>query len=346
LTGGERGQSIALTEGRETIAISTRPEAPPEKAATGRDAIEAVHLTKRFGEQTAVDDVTFSVPEGSIFGYVGPSGSGKTTTLRMLTGVYRPTQGEVLVLGRPPERFNTRFRQRLGYMPQHFVLYPDLSVWQNLRFAAGMYGLPLPRRRLHQLLELVDLDEHRRKPAREISGGMQRRLSLAATLVHDPQLLFLDEPSAGVDPVLRRRFWDHFRQMQTDGRTLFVTTQYVAETEYCDLVGVMSGDGRLIAVDTPQGLRRRAFGGDVLQILSASDLRSEQLHRLAELPFVRPPVRRRGDRAARVAVDEARTALPALMDWARAEGLQIESINEEVAAFDDVFVELMQREDP
>ena len=181
-----------------------------------RPVISVQHLTKKFGDEVAVQDVSFDVPRASIFGFIGPSGSGKTTTVRLLTGVYAPTAGEVTVLDCSPAKFSQADRARLGYMPQLFVLYPNLTVWENLNFAASLYGMSLFRgKRLTEALAFVELEEHRSKLARNISGGMLRRLSLAATLVHDPELLFLDEPTAGIDPVLRHKFWDHFRELKS-----------------------------------------------------------------------------------------------------------------------------------
>ncbi len=302
-------------------------------------------VTKRFGEErAAVDDVTFEVPDGAIFGYIGPSGSGKTTTIRLLTGVYPPTEGEITVLGRKPMQFSQGTRERIGYMPQHFVLYPELTVWENLSFAASIYGMSFGRgKRLRSLLEFVELDQHRHKITRQISGGMQRRLSLAATLVHDPRLVFLDEPTAGIDPVLRRKFWDHFRELQSHGRTLFVTTQYVGETEYCDLVGVMAR-GKLLIVDTPAGLRHRAFGGDVVELKTGTRIDYSQVVQMRELPFVRGEPQRYGADGLRIVVDEAATALPALIEYCQQRGIPVDSIQEYMPPFDDVFVELVRGE--
>src|SRR3712207_4171339 len=169
-----------------------------------RPAIEMQHVTKRFGDKVAVNDVSMTVPAGQIFGVVGPSGCGKTTTVRMMTGVYTPTEGSLRVLGATPRTFEKRARERIGYMPQEFVLYPTLTVWENLNFVASLYGLNWFRRRkrLEQLLDFVELREARNRLAENISGGMKRRLELACSLVHNPELLFADEPTAGVDPVL------------------------------------------------------------------------------------------------------------------------------------------------
>ena len=204
------------------MALASKVEPGQMQPAQVKDSvISAKHVTKKFGDETAVMDISFDVPRASIFGFIGPSGSGKTTTVRLLTGVYTPTDGQVIVLDRNPVKFNQKERARLGYMPQLFVLYPNLTVWENLNFAASLYGMGLFRgKRLNEALKFVELYDHRGKLARNISGGMLRRLSLAATLVHDPQLLFLDEPTAGIDPILRRKFWDHFRELKNQGSTI------------------------------------------------------------------------------------------------------------------------------
>ena len=313
--------------------------------ATGASGpvVKAEHLTKRFGNETAVDDVSFEIPRGAIFGYIGPSGSGKTTTIRMLTGVYLPTSGSVSVLGAEPQEFGRSVRERIGYMPQHFVLYPDLTVWENLQFSASVYGMGRRGRRIRELLEFVELEEHRSKQAKNISGGMQRRLSLAVSLLHNPQLVFLDEPTAGIDPVLRRKFWDRFRELQSEGTTLFITTQYVGETVYCDLVGVMAEDGRLVALDTPDALRRQAFGGEMVVINLVEAVEPQMLRELRGMDFVTGQVRREGETGVHLVVDDAATAIPRVLDWGRAGGLQIDSAEEYDPPFDDVFVEIMNR---
>ena len=170
--------------------------------------VEAQDLTKMFGDEAAVDSLTMQVPPGTIFGFIGPSGCGKTTTVRLMTGIHKPTSGQIRVLGKNPFDFTKIDRERIGYLIQTFVLYPQLTVWENMNFAASFYGVSLFRgKRLNKLLEFVELSEDRGKLAGALSGGMKRRLSLAATLVHNPELLFLDEPTAGIDPILRREFW-------------------------------------------------------------------------------------------------------------------------------------------
>ncbi|MBP7689638.1 MAG: ABC transporter ATP-binding protein [Thermoflexales bacterium] len=320
-------------------------EAIPSEPVQIKDAvISAQHLTKKFRDETAVEDVSFDVPRASIFGFIGPSGSGKTTTVRLLTGVYTPTTGEVSVLDRSPAKFSQSDRARLGYMPQLFVLYPNLTVWENLNFAASLYGMSLFRgKRLKDALNFVELYEHRSKLARNISGGMLRRLSLAATLVHDPELLFLDEPTAGIDPVLRRKFWDHFRELKDQGRTIFITTQYVSEADNCDLVGVQN-NGKLLLVDTPQGVRHHAYGGDMVDFrtIEPFDYQAEAL--LRSLAFVRAKTARTGSNSMRLIVDEAGTATPQLMAWAQQQNIKVQAVEEYTPSFEDVFVELVRPE--
>lgn len=325
-------------------ASATSAQAQPTSSETGEDVvIFADKLTVQFGQEMAVQDVTFKIPRGKIFGFIGPSGSGKTTTVRLLTGFYKPTAGQATVLGRAPVEFGQDLREKIGYMPQQFALYPELTVWENLNFAASIYGMSFERQqRLNQLLEFVELVEHKGKLARNLSGGMKRRLSLAATLVHSPQLIFLDEPTAGIDPVLRRRFWDHFKKLQQEGCTLFVTTQYVGEAAYCDLVGVMAR-GHLLMVETPDGLRRRAFGGDVVELHTKERLTYRDLKVLRSLPFVQGNVTRlHGNHGIRLVVDDASTAIPAVLEWCQKEYVEVESIEECLPPFDDVFVELVK----
>ncbi len=317
-----------------------RPQAIPVSDAV----ISAKHLSKKFNDEVAVHDVSFEVLKSSIFGFIGPSGSGKTTTIRMLTGVYKPTEGEVTVFGSNPARFNQKQRARLGYMPQLFVLYPNLSVWENLNFAASLYGMSLFReKQLRETLEFVELYQHRWKLARNISGGMLRRLSLAATLVHDPELLFLDEPTAGIDPVLRAKFWEHFKELQSQGHTLFITTQYVSEAENCDLVGVMSGGG-LLLVDTPQGLRHHAYGGDIVEMDTVLPLSFEDEHLLRLLPFIQANTSRTGPNSMRVVVNDASTAIPEIMKFAQERNIELKTVETIAPPFEDVFVELVRHQ--
>ena len=300
-------------------------------------------VTKRFGDVAAVDNISLDVPKGGIFGFIGPSGCGKTTTVRLLIGNYEATAGEMAVLGKSPDNFTARDKRRIGYMPQLFILYPELTVWENLNFAASIYGYPMDRKkRLQELLDLVELTGHEKKLARNISGGMQRRLSLASTLVHEPELIFLDEPTAGIDPVLRRKFWDHFQFLKERGHTLFVTTQYVGEAAHCDYVGVMR-NGELLMVETPERLRYKALGGHVVDLRTVDPLSLEALVMLEDHPLITGEIIFLDIVTARFTVEDASTAIPQLLNWCREFDVMVESINEYVPAFDDVFVMIMEQ---
>jgi ABC-2 type transport system ATP-binding protein len=313
-------------------------------AENQENVIRMQGVTKRFGDVAAVSNITLDVPQGGIFGFIGPSGCGKTTTVRLLIGNYAATEGEINVLGKSPDDFTAGDQRRIGYMPQLFILYPELTVWENLNFAASIYGYPMNRdERLHELLDLVELTGHEKKLARNISGGMQRRLSLASTLVHDPELIFLDEPTAGIDPVLRRKFWDHFQVLKDRGHTLFVTTQYVGEAAYCDYVGVMR-DGELLMVETPEMLRYKALSGHVLDLRTAEPLSLEALVMLEDHPLINSEITFIDQFTARFAVTKASTAIPQLLDWCREQVIIVESINEWVPPFDDVFVMIMEQQ--
>lgn len=312
--------------------------------STAENIVETKDLTKAFGEDVAVQSLNMYVPRGKIFGFIGPSGCGKTTTVRLLTGVHRPTSGAATVLGKNPTNFSQSDLEKIGYLIQGFVLYPDLTVWENLNFAASFYGVsPFRRKRLNKLLDFVELAGDERKLARDLSGGMKRRLSLAATMVHNPELLFLDEPTAGIDPILRRKFWDYFKEIQAEGHTLFITTQYVGEAAYCDLVGVMY-EGKLLMVETPDGLRKRAYGGEVVAIKTTEGIRFEQRHQLESLPFVHGKVKIVSDQEVDVIVEDASTAIPSLMEWCQARKLNVETIEEKSPPFDDVFVKIIEME--
>jgi ABC-2 type transport system ATP-binding protein len=216
-------------------------------------------LTRYFGDFLAVDHVSFQAEAGEVVGYLGPNGSGKTTTIRMLLGLLLPTEGSAQVLGYDVVRQSEEVRARVGYMSQKFSLYHELTVGENLAFYAGVYGVA-ERSRLEQVLELVELSALERKRVSELSTGWRQRLALATAVVHNPQLLFLDEPTSGVDPVARRAFWDLIYTLVDRGVTALVTTHYMDEAEYCGRVGIMR-DGRLLAMDTPSALKANALPG-------------------------------------------------------------------------------------
>ncbi len=314
---------------------------PPDEAVT-TPVVVAEGSGKVFASGDGVRGVDLEIDAGTVIGFIGPSGSGKTTTMRLFTGVLVPSEGSVRVFGERPTEFDTAQRSRLGYMPQRSVLYSGLRVEENLDFFASIYGLPWRRDRLlDRVLDFVELSEHRDKRVDQLSGGMQRRLSLAAALVHEPELLFLDEPTAGIDPVLRRKFWDHFQALADEGRTLIVTTQYVGEAAYCDRVAVLS-DGELVLVDTPDGLRRAAFGGDVIHVDVAGAVDDDLAGRIAASVDALS-YERRGPAGLQIVVDEAATALPRLLSWSSDASIEISSAEEYLPPYDDVFVEIVEQ---
>jgi ABC-2 type transport system ATP-binding protein len=308
----------------------------------GPGVIEVRGVTKDFGEQRALDDVNLAIPAGGIVGLIGPSGCGKTTLIRLLTGITRPSAGSVRVLGTDPVQFSVRERRRFGYMPQLPVLFPNLTLWGNLTFVASIYGMSLRHRRrdLRRLLDLVDLMPHRHKRLADCSGGMQRRLSLAATLIHDPELLYLDEPTAGVDPILRERFWEHFRSLRDQGHTIVVPTQYVGEAVSCDVVAVMAG-GRLITIQPPDALARLAYDGDPLTVdLDQGWLPGPELARLRDQPFVREV--QRTDEGLTVIVDDKAAGTALLQGFFDSAGVAIKPITEMTPSFDEIFVRIIE----
>ncbi len=224
-----------------------------------KEVIVAHNLTKRFDNFTAVDHIDFKVNEGEVVGYLGPNGSGKTTTIRMLLGLLQPSEGNATVLGYDIVRQSEEVRAHSGYMSQKFALYHDLTVGENLAFYAGVYGVRNASR-LQEVLDLIDLGDLKNERVSNLSTGWKQRLALGTAIVHRPQLLFLDEPTSGVDPTARRAFWDLIYTVVATGVTALVTTHYMDEAEYCGRVGIMR-DGKLLAMDSPSSLKRSALPG-------------------------------------------------------------------------------------
>jgi ABC-2 type transport system ATP-binding protein len=299
-----------------------------------------VGVTRRFDGTQAVANLDLEIPRGEIVGLVGPSGSGKTTTIRMITGSLSPTSGDVEVLGERPSAFRRRTRERIGYMPQLFSLYPELSARENVDFAAAIYGLVLWRRwrRRDKVLKLLDLWSARNRRASRLSGGMQRRLELAAALVHEPELLILDEPTAGVDPLLRRTVWNELHRLRDTGVTALVTTQYVTEAEECDRVALLS-EGRLLAFGTPDELRREALGGEVVEVTMQDIFDAANLHRSNGVL----DVRQTGPKTFQLIVDNAATATPDAIQAMSEAGSEVAEVRTLRPSFEEVFSALVER---
>ena len=220
--------------------------------------IEVRNLTRKFGDFTAVDAITFEVERGEIFGFLGANGAGKTTAIRMLTGLLEPTSGEAAVAGFDVYTEREAIKRTIGYMSQRFSLYEDLTVRENIRFYGGIYGLSNRdiQTRTTALLEQLDLTDVRDERIRALPLGWRQKLAFSVAVLHDPEIVFLDEPTGGVDPITRRQFWDQIYEAAHRGVTVFVTTHYMDEAEYCDRVSIMV-DGRIDALDTPSALKHK-----------------------------------------------------------------------------------------
>ena len=222
------------------------------------NAITAINLTKKFGDFTAVNAITFDVQQGEIFGFLGANGAGKTTAIKMLIGLSRPTSGEATVIGFDVYQETEQIKKNIGYMSQKFSLYEDLTVKENIRFYGGIYGLSRKRIKIktEEIITRLDLKEQMNKVVGGLPLGWKQRLAFAVAGVHDPKIIFMDEPTGGVDPATRRQFWEMIYEAASKGTTIFVTTHYMDEAEYCDRISIMV-DGRMGAIGTPRVLKEQ-----------------------------------------------------------------------------------------
>jgi ABC-2 type transport system ATP-binding protein len=301
------------------------------------DIIETRNLRREFDGVVAVDDVSLTVREGEVFGLVGPDGAGKTTCLRVLSGVMKPTSGSVVIEGHDVVADPESIKLSVGYMPQTFGLYGDLTVMENLEFYADLYQVPPAVRpdRIQRLLAFARLQPFVDRQAQFLSGGMKQKLALAATLMSEPTILLLDEPTTGVDPVSRRDFWRILYDLNTQGVTLLVSTPYMDEAERCTRVALMFG-GKIVAVDTPDGLRKLMVGE--LLVLETPDERKARVV-LASMPGVLS-VEIFGDRV-HVVVENAAEMMKPVCDRLTAEGAKVTRIEPSAPGLEDVFVSLL-----
>lgn len=302
---------------------------------TGAPIIAVENLTRRFGSFTAVDHISFEVQPGEIMGYLGPNGSGKTTTIRMLLGLLRPSEGRASVLGFDPARQAEQIRARVGYMSQKFAIYDDLTVWENLRFYAGVYGITSAGQ-IEETLSQVGLAEQRRLLTGELSAGWRQRLALGIALVHRPVLLFLDEPTSGVDPGTRRAFWNLIYAMAERNVTVLVTTHYMDEAEYCSRLGIMR-EGKLLAQGAPAALKRQHAPGEVFELFA--DPLIEGLEAVKRMGSVVHAVLA-GDHMRVIVKEGAAQAFETHLRQQRS--LQIHRLIKSEATLEDVFLRLSQ----
>jgi ABC-2 type transport system ATP-binding protein len=290
------------------------------------------NLTRLFGNFVAVDHINFEVQAGEVIGYLGPNGSGKTTTIRMLLGLLKPSDGKATVLGYDVFKQSEEIRARVGYMSQKFAIYDDLTTLENLTFYGGVYGIN-DKARIQHTLELVGLKGHEHTLTGSLSTGWRQRLSLGIALVHEPKLLFLDEPTSGVDPTARRAFWDLIYQLAETGVTILVTTHYMDEAEYCERVAVMR-DGKLLAMDTPTKLKESIITGDVWEVYA------HPLERGLEILAAMEGVERVGLAGDHLRVISKRVDKDAMQSLLSRESISVEKIERGEPTLEDVFLSL------
>lgn len=309
------------------------------RGAAAAPAVEVERLTRRFGDFVAVDEVSFSVAPGEVFGFLGPNGAGKTTTMKMLNGLLAPSSGRATVAGFDVGRQRREIRRVIGYMSQLFSLYGDLTVGENIDFFAGLYGVSGERlaARRDWVLEMAGLADQRRRLTSELSLGWKQRLALGCAVLHQPPILFLDEPTSGVDPISRRRFWDLIYELADGGTTVFVSTHYMEEAEYCDRLALMNR-GRLIALDTPA--RLRSGRGEPLLELQTPD----PVGALAALDGVAGVVRAGlFGRQLHVTVADQDRGLAELPAVLAARGVEVVALRPIPPSLEDVFIALVER---
>jgi ABC-2 type transport system ATP-binding protein len=300
------------------------------------------NLVRRFGDFTAVDRVSFDVRKGEIFGFLGPNGAGKSTTIRMLCGLLAPTSGEGTVAGFDLKTGAEKIKQNIGYMSQRFSLYEDLTVEENINFYSGIYRIPAERKeeRKEWVLRTAGLSDHRSTKTAFLSGGWKQRLALGCAVLHEPPILFLDEPTSGVDPISRRIFWELIYELSGKGVTVFVTTHYMDEAEYCDRLGLIYR-GELVALGTPEELKTRLMKEEVLEIQSARP--QEAISLLENHPGVKGAAL--FGKGIHAVVDRADDSAPVLRAALEAGGFAVGRVEKIVPTLEDVFVSLVEERD-
>jgi len=314
-------------------------EVPPNNSGP---AVHIEKLVKRFGDFVAVDDVSIDVAQGEIFGFLGPNGAGKSTTIRILCGLLAPTSGKATVGGFDVAAQPEEIKKRIGYMSQKFSLYDDLKVEENIEFFGGVYGVPpetLPSRRDY-VLKMAGLEDKRSTMTRLLSGGWKQRLALGCAILHEPPILFLDEPTSGVDPIARRNFWHLIYELSAEGHTVFVTTHYMDEAEYCHRVALMYG-GRIIALGSPTELKTSLGTGHLLNLESSDLLRSMTV--LEHQPGILDVAVFGG--GLHIKVEDPATEIPEIYRELEQAGISVVVLDSIMPSMEDVFVSLIEKEE-
>lgn len=305
-------------------------------------AVEVKELEKRFGAFVAVNRISFEVSRGEIFGFLGPNGAGKSTTIRMLCGILSPSGGSGMVAGLDIRMEAERIKSHIGYMSQRFSLYEDLTVEENIDFFSGIYRIPAQRKRERKewVIEMAGLQEHRNSKTAILSGGWKQRLALGCAILHEPPILFLDEPTSGVDPISRRQFWDLIYELTGKGVTVFVTTHYMDEAEYCDRLGLIYR-GELIASGTPVVLKRELMREEVLEVLCERPQEAmEKIEKMSEVKEVAL-----FGKGLHVVALDGESAAAAIRNLLPQQGVRVSRIEKIVPSLEDVFVSLIEARD-
>ena len=305
-------------------------------------AVTLRDLEKRFGDFIAVNRVSLDVKKGEIFGFLGPNGAGKSTTIRMLCGILPPSGGSGTVAGFDIVREPEEIKKQIGYMSQRFSLYDDLTVEENIDFYSGIYKIPAERKRERKewVIGMAGLAEHRTSRTADLSGGWKQRLALGCAILHEPPIIFLDEPTSGVDPISRRNFWDMIYHLAGEGVTVFVTTHYLDEAEYCDRLGLIYR-GELIALGTPDELKTSFMAEEVIEVLCERP--QEVMDGIEEITGVKHAAL--FGKGLHVVAENADQAVPAIRDILAAHQMQFSRVEKIVPSLEDVFVSLIEARD-
>lgn len=307
-----------------------------EKAVVVKD------LERRFGNFIAVNRVSFEVSRGEIFGFLGPNGAGKSTTIRMLCGILAPTGGTGTVAGFDLLTQPEMIKAHIGYMSQKFSLYEDLTVEENIDFYGGIYRIPQEKKkeRKEWVIEMSGLKEHRQSKAAVLSGGWKQRLALGCAILHEPPVIFLDEPTSGVDPISRRQFWGLIYELSDKGVTVFVTTHYMDEAEYCDRLGLIYR-GELIAIGTPEALKTELMKEDVIEVMCERP--QDAMGVVEKIPGIKEVAL--FGKGLHAVAEDGEAAVPAVLKILREHGFQTERTEKIVPSLEDVFVSLIEARD-
>ena len=305
-------------------------------------AVTVENLEKRYGDFQAVNKVSFQVKRGEIFGFLGPNGAGKSTTMRMLCGIIVPTAGKANVLGYDVFEEAEKIKAQIGYMSQKFSLYEDLTVEENIDFYSGIYQIPQAKKsaRKKWVIKMSGLDEHRNSLTSVLAGGWRQRLALGCALLHKPPVIFLDEPTSGVDPISRRNFWDLIYELAAEGVTVFVTTHYMDEAEYCDRLAMIYR-GELVAIGTPDEMKTRYMSADILNLECSDPFK--MLQEVKKIPEIKEAAL--FGRGLHLSVENAQQAIPVIVTVLKEKESSYTRLDKIKPSLEDVFVSIIEARD-